>query len=105
MPFSFNAVELCVVTINEKPWTCTREVCRTLEYNKMTADIVRAFCSRENYAQKYQMMEVVSETRPVNWTTDSQKYNIYINEDGMIELLVGSQQPLAKSLQNTWASK
>ena len=25
MPFSFNAVELCVVTINEKPWTRARE--------------------------------------------------------------------------------
>ena len=32
MPFSFNAVELCVVTINEKPWTRAREVCRALEY-------------------------------------------------------------------------
>ena len=24
MPFSFNGVELCVVTINEKPWTRAR---------------------------------------------------------------------------------
>ena len=31
MPFTFNAVELCVVTINEKPWTRAREVCRVLE--------------------------------------------------------------------------
>ena len=48
--FTFNAVELCVVTINEKPWTRAKDVCRTLEYNKKTADIVKAFCSRENYA-------------------------------------------------------
>ena len=34
----------------------------------------------------------------MNWPTDSQKYEIYINEEGMIELLVGSQQPLAKEL-------
>ena len=33
MPFSFNAVELCVVTINEKPWTRAKEACRALEYN------------------------------------------------------------------------
>ena len=46
MPFSFNTVELCVVTINEKLWTRAREVCRALEYNKKTADIVKAFCSR-----------------------------------------------------------
>ena len=40
MPFVFNGVELCVVTINEKLWTCTREVCKVLEYNKKTTDIV-----------------------------------------------------------------
>ena len=43
MLFSFNAVELCVVTINEKPWTRARKVRRALEYNKKTADIVKAF--------------------------------------------------------------
>ena len=92
MPFTFNAVELCVVNINAK------EVCRALEYNKKTADIVKAFCSRENYTEKYQMIKLVSETRSVNWPPDSQKYNIYINEEGMIELLVGNQRPLAKEL-------
>ena len=98
MPFTFNAVELCVVNINEKPWTRFKEVCRALEYNKKTADIVKAFCSRENYTEKYQMIKLVSETRSVNWPPDSQKYNIYINEEGMIELLVGNQRPLQKSL-------
>ena len=34
MPFSFNAVELNVMTINERPWTCAREVRRALQYNK-----------------------------------------------------------------------
>ena len=32
MPFSFNAVEICVVTINEKPWTRAGEVCMALRY-------------------------------------------------------------------------
>ena len=45
MPFTFSAVELCVVTINEKPWASAKEVCRTLEYNKKTANIVKTFCS------------------------------------------------------------
>ena len=45
VPFIFNAVELCVVTINEKLWTRAREVRRALEYNKKTADIVKAFCT------------------------------------------------------------
>ena len=46
MPFSFNAVALCVVTINEKPWARAGKVCRVLEYNKKTADIVKAFCGK-----------------------------------------------------------
>ena len=53
IPFTFNAVELYVVIINEKSWTHAKEVCRTLEYNKKTSDIVKAFCSRENYTQKH----------------------------------------------------
>ena len=36
MPFTFNAVELCVVTINEKTWERAREVCKALEYGKAT---------------------------------------------------------------------
>ena len=52
MPFSFNAGELRVVTINGKPWTRAKEVRKALEYNKKTADIVRTFCSQENYAHK-----------------------------------------------------
>ena len=101
MPFTFNAVELCVVTINEKPWTPGREVCRPMEYCKTTksADIVKHLCSKENYAQKYQLIEFVSETKPVNWPKDSQKYDIYINEEGMYELVFGSQLPKAKTFR------
>ena len=72
MAFSFNAVELYVVTINEKPWTRAREVCRALKYNKKTADIVKAFCSKENYAQKYQMISVIAAAKPVVWPKDLQ---------------------------------
>ena len=31
--FSFNAVELCIMIINERPGVCTREVCKALEYD------------------------------------------------------------------------
>ena len=50
MPFTFNAVGLCVVIIDEKPWTRPRKVCKALEYGKATktADVVRHLCSREN---------------------------------------------------------
>ena len=67
MLFSFNAEELCIVTINEKPWIRASEVCRALEYNKKTTDIVKAFCSKENYAKRYQMISVTAAGKPVNW--------------------------------------
>ena len=99
MPFSFNAVELCVVTINKKPWMHAREVCKALEYNKKTADIVKAFCSRKNYAQKYQMGGFTAAGKPVDWPKDSQKYDIHINQEGMYEIVLSSQQPKAKDFR------
>ena len=98
MPFSFNTVELCVVIINEKPWTRAREVCKALRYEKVARQVVRHHCTRENYTHKWQLAGLVSETKPVNWLRNSQKLDLYINEEGMIEQLVGSQQPLAKEL-------
>ena len=81
MPFTFNAVNLCVVTIDEKPWTRARKVYKALEYGKATkvAFVVSHFCSRTNYAHKWQLTGLVSETKPVDWPIDSQKYNIYNN--------------------------
>ena len=99
MRFTFSSVELCVVTINEKPWARAKEVCRTLEYNKKTTDIVKTFCSRENYAQKYQMSGFTAAVKPVDWPKDSQKYDIYINEEGMYEIVFSSQQPKAKDFR------
>ena len=98
MPFAFNAVELYVVTINERPWTRAREVCKALEYNKKTADPIKTFCSRESYAQKCQLSSVHATCTPIYWPRGSRKDDYYINEEGMCELLLESQQPLAKEL-------
>ena len=70
-----------------------------LEYNKKTADIVKAFCSREKYAQKYQMSGFTAAEKPVDWLKDSQKYAIYIKEEGMYEIVFSSQQPKAKNFR------
>ena len=99
MPFAFNAVELKVVTINGKPWARAKEVCKALEYNKKTAQVIRAHCTRENYAQKYDLTSVTTAGTPVNWPKDSQKYDPYINEEGMYEVLFGSQQQKAKAFR------
>ena len=101
MPFSFNAAELCVVTINEKPWVSAREVCGALGYGKApkTTHVIKAHISPENYAQKYQMSNVPAAHTLINWPKDSQKYDIYINEEGMYGLLFSSQQPKAKNFR------
>ena len=102
MPFTFNAVELCIVTINEKPWKRAREVCRALEYDSKTsktANIIKAHCSPENITQKYQMSSVYAACTPISWPKDWQKYDIYINEEGMHEMLFSSQQSKTKDFR------
>ena len=99
MPFTFNAVKLCVVTINEKPWTRAREACRALEYNKKTADIVKTFCSGENYAQKWQLNKFPAAGNFMDWPKDSRKNDCYINEEGMYEIVFSNQQPLVKDFR------
>ena len=101
MPFTFNAVEWYVVTINEKPWTLAKEVCKTLEYGKATkpADIVKHLCSREKYAHKWQLTEFVSVTKFMDQLRNSRKYDYYINWEGVYQLLFSSQQPKVKDFR------
>ena len=101
MPFTFNAVNLYVVTINGKPWTGSREVCRALDYSKVTkaVDIVKHHCSQENCAQKCQLTGFISETNPVDWPRDSQEYDFYNSEEGMYELMFSSRQSKAKNIR------
>ena len=37
--------------------------------------------------------------KPEDWPKDSQKYDIYINEEGMYEIVFSSQQPKAKDFR------
>ena len=93
IPLTFNSVELCVVTINEKTWTHAKEAFRTLEYNKKTSKtviIIKAHDSPENYCHMWQLIIVSAASTSMNWLNDSQKYGIYISEEGIIELLVES---------------
>ena len=56
MPFTFNALGLFVVIINEKPWTCAREVCKALEYQKGRAkDVSKKHVSIENKQHKHEL--------------------------------------------------
>ena len=104
MPFVFNVVELCVVTINEKPWTHVRKVCKALMYEKKTANIVQKHRTKENYTQKYQMSSVPAASTPVDWSEDSQNFDIYINEEGVYELLFSRQQPKAKAVRKHYCN-
>ena len=87
--------------INKKPWTYAREVRRALEYGKATktVDVAKQLCSKGKYAHKWQLKGFVPETKPVDWPKDSEKYDIYINEEGMYELLFSSQQRKAKDFK------
>ena len=64
MPFTFNTVELCVVTLHYKPWTRAKEVCKALKYGKTTktADIVKQLCGQGNYSRKCQLTKFLQRT-------------------------------------------
>ena len=99
MPFAFNVVELYVVTINKKPCVGAKEVCRALEYNKKTAYLIKAFCSRENYDQKHRLIKLPAAGNFMDWPRDSRKDDYYISEEGIHEMLFSSQQPKAKDFR------
>ena len=67
MPFSFNAVELSIVTINEKPWTRAREVCKALRYEKKTVNIVKNISERK------------TTPRSINWEVYSLQAHLWID--------------------------
>ena len=72
MSFTFNAVELYVVTINEKLWATAREQCRTLRYEKAARRIVRHHFTIENIQHKHQLESVSTVGTTVNWPRDLQ---------------------------------
>ena len=101
VPFTFKNVELKVVTINGKPWTRAKEVCKALEYGENTKpkDALKKHVSIENKQQQHQLKGWVTATQPLNWPKNSQPLEYYLSEEGMYELLFSSQQPLAKNLR------
>ena len=73
------------------------EICKALKYERKTAIVVRAHCIGGNFSHKYELISRTV-THPVNWPADSQKYDFYINKEGLRELVLTSQQPQATLL-------
>ena len=68
-------------------------------YEKAARQVVRHHCTRENIQHKHQLAAVTTAGTTVNWSKDSQKLDMYINEEGMYELLFSSQQLKAKDFR------
>ena len=99
--FTFNNTQLVTVTINGKYWTRAREPVKAMyEKKTKTGHIIRELCSAENIRYKYELVGVLSNSTPVKWPSDSQKYDLYINEKAMYEFVFKSEQKLAKEFQN-----
>ena len=99
MPFTFNAVELCVMIINDKLWIFAREVCRALKYEKAVRGVVRYHCTSQNIQHKNQLSIVPTAGTTGNWPRYLPRLHLYINEKGMYELLFFSQQPKPKEFR------
>ena len=93
--FTFNAIRQQVVIIDSKEWFREKEVWKVLENNKDTTHVVRARVSWENVAHKYQLTSCTPDLHPLNWPKDSQKHDLCIDEEGLRELVLSSQQPQA----------
>ena len=81
VPFTFNAVKLQVVTVDGKETCRAKEVCRALENEKKAGNVIHNHCSRENSAHKYELSKFLTAETFVSWPKESQKYNLYINEE------------------------
>ena len=99
VPFTFNDTKLFTITINDKPWTRAKEVCRSLNYARNTPNVISDHVSPENRAYKYQLVNLPAAGKSVKWPTDSRKDEYYINEQGMYELAFTSQQKEAKEFR------
>ena len=67
--------------------------------NTKPKDVLKKYVSIENKQHQNQLKGWVTATQPVNWPIDSQKYDYYLNEEGMYEVLFSSQQPPAKKFR------
>ena len=76
VPFTFKNVELYVVTVNGKHWTRAKEVCKALEYQRRTKDILRGHVSMENKRHMRELKGVVFPNTPLEWSKDSQKHDL-----------------------------
>ena len=83
VPFTFNDTKLFTITINDKPWTRAKEVCRSLNYARNTPNVISDHVSPENRAYKYQLVNLTTAVKSVKWPTDSRKDEYYINEEGI----------------------
>ena len=99
VPFTFNNVKLFTVTINGKHWTRAKEICKSLKYEKKTGNVIRDHVSNENTRYKGDFISVPVTGTPMKWPVDSQKTDIYINEEAMYELAFTSQQNEAKEFR------
>ena len=99
MPFVFNVAELCIVSINEKPWTPWICAGRWNIAGPPRSMMLQSTFAVEKITIKWQLTELVSETNFMDWPKDLRKDYYYTSEEGMYELLFSSQQPKAKDLK------
>ena len=85
-PFNFNVVVLAL-SRSTKQWNSVEK--------KQTKNIVKGNCRQEKYAQKYQISD---------WLKESQKYEIYINEEEFYELIFLSHQSKAKDFKKHYCN-
>ena len=61
--------------------------------------MIKDHCTHENYARKYDLTKGSVADPLLNWPSDSRKHDYYLNEEGMYELVLSSQQQKVKAFR------
>ena len=87
VPFTFPAVEFQTASFNDKPWTHAREVCRVLVYENVARQVISITVTAKMYGININLEVEPTVDTTINWLRDSEKLYLYINEEGVHELL------------------
>ena len=108
VPFTFIAVNLYVVTTNEKPWTRAKEVYKALLYHaktSKTAKIIKAHYSSRNITQKCQISSVNAASTPINFPL-IRKNTVFISmKEKCMNRLLKFSSLRQKDLESTTAAQ
>lgn len=90
--FKFSEKEIKVVGTSDNPWFCGKDVAELLEY-KNTNDALLKHIFSKNKKNLRDLLDILDEYNYKQEITYNEGNTIYVNKNGLVELLVKSRKP------------